>query len=331
VVDPHCIRPAEPLRDNAALCELARRCPQGRRLRFYHQRENYWERCRLHADACVYVIEVQGRPVAAATVARKTMWLGDTPQPVAYIFDVMVDPEQRGRGLARALLRVLRECCPEARLFYSYILDDNTASRRLFESEGFSAHPQRLLYHPILPLFTARRPPPGFSRRDSEAPAIDMALAERYEFRDSTAGHDGVFLLRRGGNQAWAALRRHEPQVFVGMPWYGVLLSRLLPFLPAPGRPLRVWSLHHLGGAGTDQRAVLQRLVAAVTYLLVRGGADALVLPLFENDPRSDDLLPLTLIRWGVTPGVTHLYVAGERSATLLASPRPLLMSGKDG
>jgi GNAT superfamily N-acetyltransferase len=331
VVEPHRIRPAEPIRDNAALCELARRCPQGRRLQFYHQRENYWERCRLHADACVYVVEGQGRPVATATVARKTMWLGDTLLPVAYLFDVMVDPEKRGRGLARALLRVLRERCPDARLFYSYILDDNTASRRLFESEGFTAHPQRLLYHPVLPLLAARRPPPGFSRRDSVAAAIDMALAERYEFRDNTAGHDAVFLLRRGGNHAWAALRRHEPQVFVGMPWYWALFSRLLPFLPTPGRPLRVWSLHHLGATGPGQRAPLQRLIAAATYLGARADADALVLPLFENDPRNADVLPLTLARWGVAPGVTYLYVAGERAERLLASSRPLLMSGKDG
>jgi GNAT superfamily N-acetyltransferase len=331
VLDPHPIRPAEPARDNAALCELARRCPQGQRLRFFHQREDYWERCRLHKDAAVYVVEEQGRPVATATVARKTMWLGDTPQPAAYIFDLMVDPEQRGRGLARGLLRGLRERCPEARLFYSYILDDNTASRRLFASEGFTAHRQRLLYHLVLPRLVARRPPPGFSRRDAEAAAIDVALAERYDFRESTAGHDAVFLLERGDTRAWAALRRHEPQVFVGMPWYWALLSRLLPFLPTPVRPLRVWSLHHLGATGPGQWTALQRLVAGITYLGARGGADALVLPLFEKDPRSDDLLPLTLIRWGVTPGVTLLYVAGERAAALLASPRPLLMSGKDG
>src|SRR5262249_29793037 len=131
--------------------------------------------------------------------------------------------------------------------------------------------------------------------------------------------------------RAWAALRRHEPQVFVGMPWYAALLSRLLPLLPAPGRPLRVWSLHHLGATGASQRVALQRLVAAVTCLGVRGGADALVLPLFENDPRTKEVLPLTLTGWAVAPGVTHLYVAGELVEALLASPRPLLMSGKDG
>jgi GNAT superfamily N-acetyltransferase len=331
VLDPHRIRLAEPARDNAALCELARRCPQGRRLRFYHQREDYWERCRLHADATVYVVEEQGHPVATATVARKTMWLGDTPEAAAYLFDVMVDPEQRGRGLARALLRGLRERCPDARLFYSYILDDNTASRQLFEGEGFTAHRQRLLYHPVLPLLSARRAPPGFSRRDSEVAAIDAALAERYDFRESTTGHDAIFLLERGDTRAWAALRRHEPQVFVALPWYGALLSRLLPFLPAPGRPVRVWSLHYLGATGPNQRAALQRLVAGVAHLGARGGADALVLPLFENDARNADVVPLTLTRWGVAPGVTQLYVAGDRAEALLASPRPLLMSGKDG
>jgi hypothetical protein len=225
----------------------------------------------------------------------------------------------------------LRERCPDARLFYSYILDDNTASRRLFESEGFTAHPQRLLYHAVLPLLFARRPPAGLSRLDAEAVAIDRAIAEGYDFREGTAGHDAIFLLQRGAGRAWTAIRRHGPQVIVGMPWCGAWLSRLLPLLPALGRPFRVWSLHHLGATGPNQHAALQRLVAGVAYLGARGGADALVLPLFENDPRSADLLSLTLTRWGVTPGVTHLYVAGDRAEALLASRRPLLMSGKDG
>jgi GNAT superfamily N-acetyltransferase len=331
VLGSYHLRRADPLRDNAALCELARRCPQGRRLRFYHQRTDFWERCRLHSDATVYVVEKQGQPVATATIARKAMWLGDRLQPAAYVFDVMVDPEQRGRGLARTLLRALRDHCPEVCLFYSYILDDNIPSRRLFETEGFTDHPRRLLYYPVLPLLVARQPPAGFARLEAQAEAIDVLLRKSYEFRDSTVGHDGVFLLHRGKTRAWAALRRHDPQVFVGMPWYWLLLSRLLPFLPGRGRPLRVWSLHHLGATGSGQRAALQRLISAASHLATREGADALVLPLFESDLRHADVFPLTLTRWGAAPGVTHLYVAGEQAEVLLAAPRPLLMSGKDG
>jgi GNAT superfamily N-acetyltransferase len=159
------LRRADPARDSAALCALARRCPQGRRLRFYHHREDYWERARLHADAEVLALDDGGRLAGSVTVARKVLLLGGVPTPAAYVFDLMVDPDLRGRGLARRLLDACRRACPDARLFYSYILEDNVPSRRLFESEGFTAHPHRLLYHPVLPGLVRRRPPPGFRRR----------------------------------------------------------------------------------------------------------------------------------------------------------------------
>jgi GNAT superfamily N-acetyltransferase len=324
--------------DNEALCALARRCPQGRRLRFYHHRDDFWERCRLQTDAEVLVLESEGVLAGTVSVARKSLWLHGSPQPAAYLFDLMVDPARRGCGLARRLLQAGRAACPQARLFYSYILEDNRASRRLFASAGFTPAPHPLLYHLLLPRLARRRPPPGFRLLPRQATEfVGLArrsfpiLGERYDFLDATAGHDGLFVLDRGGVSAWAALRRHEPQVFVGLPWYAALAGRVLPLLPCPGRPVHAWTLHHLGSSGPAPRSTWRRFLAAVAWAAARAGVDAVAVPLFANDPHTAAVAGATLTGWGVAPGVTRLFVAGEVAGRVVTAPRPLLLNGQDG
>src|SRR5262249_17007080 len=158
--------------------------------------DDYWERCRLHRDSQVLVIDVAGQPAASATFARKTVWLAGSDRSAVYVFDVMVHPDQRGRGLARQLLHAVLRCNPNAGLFYCYILADNWPSRRLFEREGFRSVPQALLYHPVLPALERRRPPPSFRQSGSsaDAAAMDDELRRRYDFLDSSAGHDALFV-----------------------------------------------------------------------------------------------------------------------------------------
>jgi GNAT superfamily N-acetyltransferase len=332
---PWVVRPADRGRDNAALCALARRCSQGQRLRFYHHREDFWERCRLQPSAAVLVAESAGRLSGSVTVARKPVWLsGSGWQPVAYVFDLMVAPEERGHGLGRTLVRAARQVYPEACLWYSHILEDNLASCRLFEGEGFTPHPQRLLFHVVLPRLTRRRPPATFRQLAPDAPEaarIDTVLCSRYDFVDGTAGHERLFVDDRRNGQAWGALRVHDAQVFVSLPWYADLVGRVLPGPLRPGRPVRVWSLHHLGGLGPHAGKAIGRLIGAVAWLAAAEGSGALAVPLFANDPRTADLPASALTRLGVRPGATRLYVAGELSRELLATTRPLLLSGRDG
>jgi GNAT superfamily N-acetyltransferase len=332
--DSYLVRPADRAHDNAALCALARRCPQGERLRFYHHRDDFWERCRLHPAALVLAAERDSRVIGSVTLARKELWFaGHGWQPTAYVCDLMVDPGERGRGLGRTLLRGARRFHPDVRLTYSYILEDNTPSRRLFEGEGFTVHPRRLLYHILLPRLARRRPAAGFADVELGAAlsaGIDAAFEARYGWRDTTAGNDGLFVRRQGATRAWAALRRHGPQVFVGLPWYAGLLGRVLPLLPRPGRPVHVWSLHHLGASGPRAVAALPALVRGLAGRAAAAGIDAVALPLFENEPLAADLTPITLTRWGIAPGAARLYMAGDLADELAACPRPLLMSGKD-
>ncbi len=326
------IRPATDL-DNAALCDLARRCPQGEHLRFYHERRDYRERGRLHDDGEVFVAECEGRLAGSASVARKHLWLNGAPCPTAYVYDVLVDPAHRGRGLARQLVGAVRGACSAAEVFYCYVLADNAASQRLFAAAGFTPHPRRLLYHTLLPRLARRRPPPGYCvlPPSSRAAACDAWLPARYEFLDSTAGHDALFYLEGRGGRAWAALRRHGPKVFVGVPWYYDALGRLLPFVPRAGRPVRVWSLHHLGADGPRPRSALGRLLASVAWSAAEEDIDAVTLPLYENDPHAAVVRRHTLTGWGVAPAVTLLFVSGPRSGEVLGAVRPLLSGGRDG
>lgn len=327
------LRSADPSRDNAALCDLARRCPQGRRTRFYHQRDDFRERCRQHADAEVFVIERAGRVVATAALARKPMWLGGTWRPAAYFFDLMVDPACRGQGLARQLLDRLRQACPRAQVLYCHVVEDNEPSRRLFESEGFTAHPQLLRYHVLIPRL-AQRPP---SRRFAWSGTIDLLMAEKldaylqahHDFIEATGRHDGLFRLEARDSEAWAVLRRQGPKVFVGLPWYHRFLGCLVPFLPRLGRPVRTWTLHHLGSRGADRS--LSSLLRGIAWHALRASIDAVAVPLFANDPLTAVVSRCTLTRWGLTGGAAVLYVAGNLADLVLHGPRPLLMSARDG
>jgi ribosomal protein S18 acetylase RimI-like enzyme len=299
-------------------------------LRFYHHRDDFWERCRLQPAARVLAAERDGRIVGSVTVAWKELrFARHGPQPTAYVCDLMVDPAERGRGLGRTLLRGALRVYPDVRLTYSYILEDNTPSRRLFEGEGFTAHQRRLLYHILLPRLGRR--PRGAMVEEVQLDAaliagIDAALEARYAWRDAIAGNDGLFVQQQGATQVWAALRRHSPEVFIDLPWY----ARLLPLLPRPGRPVHVWSLHHLGASGPRAGAALPTLVRALAGRAAAAGIDAVALPLFENDPMAADLTPITLTRWGIPPGAARLYLAGDLANDLFAVARPLLMSGKD-
>jgi hypothetical protein len=151
-----------------------------------------------------------------------------------------------------------------------------------------------------------------------------------HDFVDTTEGHDGLFLLERGDGRAWASLRRQDAQVFVDLPWSLVLLGRIIPGLPAPGRAVRAWTLHHLGREGADGRGLLRRLLRGVAWWSGSAGIDAVVVPLFEDDPLAAEVSAMALTGWGIPPGVARLYVAGACAEKVLRAMQPLLLNGQD-
>jgi GNAT superfamily N-acetyltransferase len=328
------LRPADLRRDNEALCSLARRCPLGGRLSFYHERDEFRDRGRLQPDFEVILAEEAGAVVGCGSVARKPLWLGGRWQETAYVFDLMVDPLRRGRGIARRLLHALTATFPNARLVYAHVLDDNAPSRQLFEGEGFRVHPRRLIFHALLPAVEGRasRAVTGPDLIDQAAAAdIDEYLRARYELVDATAGHDGLFRLEGSDGRAWAAVRRHGAKVCVRAPWPMRALARLVPLIPRTGRPVFSWSLHHIGSEGRHRGEALDRLLRAAASTAARQRIDLLLVPLFDDDPLGANLRHHLLPRWRLSSGTTRLYSRGDAADALLSAGRPLLLSGRDG
>ena len=327
------IRPAERERDNARLCALARACPQGDRLRFYHLRDDHWERCRHFPEAEVFVAERGGELVGAATLARKAVWFADDWQSAAYLFDRMVHPAARRQGVGRALLRRQVAASPDAQLRYCLVLEDNHANRAMLEREGFSAHPRRLLYYAILPGMHHRERPREFTFEEpisaETGGKLDAALRASYALADRTAASgDGLFRVGAGTLRAAAVLYRHGPKVFVAAPWYHRLLSRCFSFIPRLHRPVVSWSLGHVWGEGP---LALAELLAGVAWSARRAGIAAILLPLYEDDPNCAALRRHTVNRWGIVPTPVCLYLHGELAPAVLRSDRPLLASARDG
>jgi predicted N-acetyltransferase YhbS len=98
------IRNADLVQDNAALCELARRCPQGKRFRFYHQRDQFNSRGRYQIRTRTLVAENNAAVVATVSAADKAVWLRSCAREALYLYDLMVDPRFRGNGLAQLLM-----------------------------------------------------------------------------------------------------------------------------------------------------------------------------------------------------------------------------------
>jgi ribosomal protein S18 acetylase RimI-like enzyme len=327
------MRLADTRRDNRALCALARACPQGETLRFYHARDDHWERCRLYAAARVVVAERGGAVVGAATASRKQAWVNGTWQPVAYLFDRMVHPDHRRRGIGRALLERQLADAADARLCYSLVLEENHANLRLFERVGFRVHPRRLLYLALLPALYRRRRPPGFRYHEPIDPrhgaCLDRHLHPSYALADATgaSGH-GLFQLENAAGRAAAVLYRHGLKTVVRAPWYCRWLGRFLPWIPQLRRPLATWSLSHLW---SDGATALEALLAGVAAYAHRRGVQVVLLPLDERDPRLDLVRQHTVQQWGIAATRVCVQVHGALAPALLQSPRPFLASGRDG
>jgi hypothetical protein len=287
----------------------------------------------LFLESEVLVAEGQHAVVGAATLARKRVWLDGTLTPVTYLFDRMVHPAHRRRGIGRALLQAQLAASGDAALCYSLVLEENQANRALLESEGFTAHPLRLLYLVLLP--GLRRPRLEAECYLSEPVAVsagallDDAFRRTHALVDPAAasGH-GLFQGGSAGREALAVLYRHGAKVFVRAPWYHQWLSRWFAFVPPLHRPVASWSLGHVW---TESSAALANLFAGVAVAARRDGVSLVLLPVYENDPRLPDIRRHTVQRWGIPPTRVCLYVQGASAPALLRHDRPILASGRDG
>ena len=87
------------------------------------------------------VVEADGAPAGHVWVSSGQAGPG---VPGAYVFDIEVRPEFRGRGLGRALMRLAERAAFDTgdSLIGLHVFADNTPARRLYDSHGYT--PTRL-------------------------------------------------------------------------------------------------------------------------------------------------------------------------------------------
>jgi hypothetical protein len=220
------------------------------------------------------------------------------------------------------------------RCFNGYVVNDNVASRQLLEQLGFRMTPHPLYLHVALPHRIGREPPDDFRLTEpigvGAHQPIESYLRSRYDAVDQLAGQEALAQLNWRGTRASGVLRRLEAEVIDAVPWYFRLASLFSSVVLRPGQSLRAWSLHYLSAEGPEPASALEALIRSVAWLAARAECDALLLPLFGDDPTWPMVRRLTLDAWGLAAPSGRLYVGGDEASALLAATRPLLLSGSD-
>ncbi len=327
-------RPADALRDNESLCHLARLCPQGSRLRFYHERQDFWERCRHFSEFQVTVAERNNRIVAVGCLGYKDVWLAGQRCRVGYLFDRMVHPAYRRQGIGLALLEHQLQTGSPVAVHYALVLADNRANRRVLERAGFIALPYPIRYFVLLPdagdrmqdrnALQVREPVAA-----EHAFLIDRKLRPEYAFMDDTrdCGMASV-VLSENGLVAGGIVHRPGLKGLVRVPWYLRWAAFGYRRLPALGSKVRLWLLGHVWYA---DRQALRDFLRGLQRLAAQAQADGVLLPVAANDRRLPDFRQFSLRSWGLPQPQVSVYVRGPQALRLLEADLPVLPSLRDG
>lgn len=323
------------MRDNAALCDLARLCPQGRRFSFLHLRRDFWERCRYYSRFEVWVAEKSGRVLATGSLAYKDVWLAGQLRRVVYLFDRMVHPDYRRQGLGSWMLQHELRSSSGADLHYALVLEDNWPNRKLLEKAGFRPLPVPIRYFLLLP-----RPGPVLRsyRLDCQlrepiaadhAAWLDRHLHGQFALMDMTRwSGTASFIVGQSEPLAGGILYRHGLKLLVHAPWYYRWASFLTSRIPPIRTPLRLWTVGHLV---YRDRPAFQDLLSEVSRRAAEEGIHGVLMPVAADDPRLKDFRQVVPWAWLLPTPRVFVYVRGPAASTLLEADLPVLPSPRDG
>ena len=219
----------------------------------------------VHADAA-------GDIVATATCATKNVLVSRTTLTAAYVFDLVVVPHARRRGLARRLLVGLEDWARGrgAALLYAHIMDGNTPSLGTFRAAGY--RPARTLVSRTYPLLRAAGAPPSGARPLDDWDAAARLLATSLADYDLVRPLDGSAL-----RALWSALQGWRAddvwstgRALLGL-WDYSSVARAVPV--SISRPLRVLSALATSTSGILPVPRLPKLGQPIRYGLLLGGA----------------------------------------------------------
>lgn len=296
-------------------------------------------------------------PVAMGACSLLTSYVNGVPTRVGYLGQLRIQQNHRARaGILRrgyAALRNLAGSMEHATLFITTIVADNLSARRVLEA-GLPGLPR---YRPLgdvlsLTFSTAPRRSDTAQSEVCAARAEDLSeiaeclrrYGERFQFAPRWTQTDLVsskrardlrpedFLVARSGSRIVGCLACWDQREFkqIVVRGYSRRLSLLRPVwnamaplagapaLPAPGSPLPVAFLSHLG-VDNDDAEVFKALLHAGLARAASRGAEHAILGLAELNP-----LTATAVRWRPRSYRSRAYLVywpeGEAAAEQVAA-----------
>jgi len=299
------IAPLRPEEDGEALA-LDRKMLQGLRFPLSFERSTFRRRAESFDDHVILRGRRDGHLVGLVAVGFKdTEWLGATHR-TAFYFDLRVDPDLRRQGVGRAMADAILEVArPRSSLGYSYVVDDNRATRAMAQVYGFP--PTGTYAYLVYPTFKGL-PPAHLPRAATLDEVHERLLAhERFDFYTDPRrggrldGHVGSWLLEADGEVAGCSAWDNSPvlaEVVQRLP-LGLRLARRarvgpvrrwIPPIPGPGERLRSWYLFDFCATTPEAGRSLLRHVAraaataGIDYCYVIGQPDEPLLAALRTD-----------------------------------------------
>ncbi|MFC1905720.1 GNAT family N-acetyltransferase [Chloroflexota bacterium] len=129
--------------DNRELQKVQTRCPQGSSQNLSTvNTPDFFTRVKIFGDHKVYVATRKNRIIGSTACAVHDALVNGKVAKIGYGFQAFVDPKYRGKGVAGLLHKVREDYMRErgAVLGYTLVLEQNIASMRYIERQGFKQH-----------------------------------------------------------------------------------------------------------------------------------------------------------------------------------------------
>jgi hypothetical protein len=319
------IREATPS-DNDALLRLEAESPQGTGISILIDRDDYFYRSRMHAEARILLATEDDRIVGIMAYALKDVLLDGARDRAVYFYDLRGDATYR-RSMKRGLLRLWQAVHEEvkasgAAFLYGHVKCDNYDSLNVVTRLGA----KEAASFDILTLPSLRgRAVPLDDHLDvlgEEVARIDRAVGQRslkpthfaaaYE-RGAELGYlKGIYRLEREGSSAqvsaWDLSRiyrgrvLHMPLSLRSLGWFLNPLATVLPVprVPVVGQHIAYLQLFDPVCDGPRGHSLLKELISQIRRNAHAEGIDILTLFVYRDDPlaRLPKFCPQTVLHY---------------------------------
>ena len=142
--------------DEPYLCELNLRSPIKGTFTFINEKEHFLDRANKYSNHHVLVAEANDKRIGVLIGITKNVRTEEGFMKAAYIFDMRVDPDYRGRGVAMKLMFEMGDFMAfkeEVDLLYSLIDDRNLATTNMSDTFGSNSYVLSPCYYCLFPLY----------------------------------------------------------------------------------------------------------------------------------------------------------------------------------